>query len=147
MPYKDKEKQREYRRKYYKEYYKKNPNKKEQLKENCRKRALMYYAANSDEVKIKARMYHAPHRRVYTQGGGIWQCFKCGATWGDGIQLDIHHKNQDNKDNRFENLVCLCKECHDRLHQKWQTETIKQLVDHELVSWEGDINECIGTST
>lgn len=23
----------------------------------------------------------------------------------------------------------------------------KQLVDHELVSWEGDINGCIGTST
>lgn len=23
----------------------------------------------------------------------------------------------------------------------------KQLVDHELVSWEGDINECIETST
>lgn len=70
MPYKDPQKRREYRRKYYKEYYEKNPDKKERKKRKARERANAYYATNADEVKIKHRMYHAPHRRAYTESGG-----------------------------------------------------------------------------
>ena len=140
MPYKDPVKQREYRRQYYKKYYLNNPDKKERIAEKARERALKYYADNSDAVKLKARMYHGTHRRMYTENSGVWACYKCKATWDDGVQLDIHHKNQDNSDNSFDNLVCLCKRCHDGLHTKWQNEVIQDLIRDGVVDWTGEYN-------
>ena len=139
MPYKDPQKRREYRCKYYKEYYEKNPDKKERKKRKARERANAYYAANADEVKIKNRIYHAPHRRAYTESGGKWECCKCGSTWDDGVQLDVHHKDMNNENNDPSNLVCLCKECHDSLHRTLIKEVIPELMKRGVIEWDGTI--------
>lgn len=128
MPYKDSKEKKQYRHQYYEAHRGKAS---EQAKE--------YYDTNSNEIKTKIRKLRSPHKRAYTEGGGEWKCFKCGKTWGDGTQLDIHHKDMNNTNNEFENLVCLCKGCHDSLHLMFNKVTIPDLIRRGVVSWEGEI--------
>ena len=53
-------------------------------------------------------------REHYKKTTGIMHCEKCGLeTWqGQPIPLEIHHVNGDNTDNRLENLLLLCPNCH-----------------------------------
>ena len=53
-------------------------------------------------------------REHYKKTTGIRHCEKCGLeTWqGQPIPLEIHHVNGDNTDNRLENLLLLCPNCH-----------------------------------
>ena len=82
------------------------------------------------------KRYHAEYRsykrsvakRTYTNNGGEWKCAFCGVTWEDGFQLDIHHKDQDHTNNEFNNLVCLCSQCHNELHTKWYKHVIPSLI-------------------
>ena len=80
------------------------------------------------------------HKRAYTDGGGVWECFYCGATRDGGVELHIHHKDQDNTNNEFSNLVCLCERCHLHiLHSRWNNKTIPELIRTGIVDWEGNI--------
>ena len=129
MPQKDPEKRKAYDNKYRQEHLeeKKVYNKK-------------HYQEYSEEVKINRKRYGLPHKRIYTNGGGIWVCYKCHATREDDVQLDIHHKDQDSSNNTFNNLVCLCTKCHlGGLHNKWQNHTIPELIKRGIVDWEGNI--------
>jgi Zn finger protein HypA/HybF involved in hydrogenase expression len=49
-----------------------------------------------------------------------YKCSKCGiSSWNDSfISLELHHINEINNDNRLENLVLLCPNCHSQLHSK-----------------------------
>lgn len=108
--YKDPIKQAEYYTQYWKSH-------REQKKEYLKKRGLL-------------------HKRVYTDGGGEWKCALCGTTWDDGAELHIHHKDQINSNNDFNNLVCLCRSCHEKVHNNWIM-CVKELVDLGIVDWTG----------
>lgn len=101
-----------------------------------------YREANRDKIKHRKRSYHAHrssvHKRVYDDEIGVWICQFCGAREGE-IQLDVHHVNQDRSNNNPSNLVCLCKNCHQKLHQRWSTEVIPSLIDKGIVDWQGNI--------
>lgn len=128
VPHKNPEEKKQYRHRYYEAHRGKAA---EQAKE--------YYDTNSDGIKTRIRKRKFPHKRAYTEGGGEWKCFKCGKTWDDGVQLDIHHKDMNNTNNEFGNLVCLCKECHDSLHLAFNKITIPDLIRRGIVSWEGEV--------
>ena len=53
-------------------------------------------------------------REHYKKTTSIRYCEKCGLeTWqGQPIPLEIHHVNGNNTDNRLENLLLLCPNCH-----------------------------------
>ena len=54
-------------------------------------------------------------RAVKQQAG--WKCVSCGVLLeGTRHLLDVHHVNGDKRDNRDDNLRCLCKECHQKEH-------------------------------
>ena len=44
-----------------------------------------------------------------------WQCSSCGARH----QLEVHHVNGDKRNNRNDNLRCLCKACHSKEHRHY----------------------------
>lgn len=125
------ERKKEYNKKYNKEYGKKNAYKRRVAWISEEQRLL-----RNEKMKLRS----TPYKRVFTNGGGIWKCAICKSTWNDGIELHIHHKDQDRSNNEFENLVCLCEKCHfGNIHNKWLNETIPALIHAGIVSWKGVI--------
>lgn len=59
---------------------------------------------NSQKIKI----------RLVREGVKKWECEKCGISeWNDmPIMLELHHINGNHFDNRLENLLLLCPNCH-----------------------------------
>jgi len=43
-------------------------------------------------------------------------CEACGSQ----EKLRVHHKNKNRQDNRIENLMIVCKSCHNKIHEKWK---------------------------
>jgi 5-methylcytosine-specific restriction endonuclease McrA len=44
-----------------------------------------------------------------------YKCGLCGNTgnwWGQELVLELHHKNSNPRDNRLDNLVFMCPNCH-----------------------------------
>lgn len=125
MPYKNKEDKKKWKDKNRHKYRVSGMSEEQRLRNNER-----------------MRMRGLPHKRAYTDGGGEWKCYYCGATHEDGVELHIHHKNQDKTDNSFSNLVCLCEHCHlGVLHSRWNNRTIPELIRRGIVDWEGNIRE------
>lgn len=52
-------------------------------------------------------------RRIYELFGNATRCEKCGK---EG-RLDIHHKDENPNNNNLENLMCVCRSCHMKIHR------------------------------
>lgn len=100
MPYKDPQKRREYARRFYS-----SPEQKAKKRE--------YDHARYERLKPQTRERNSrwlyPHRFAYD---GEWVCAECGST----DRPVIHHRDHDHSNNDPENLMCLCRSCHARLH-------------------------------
>ena len=69
------------------------------------------------EILVKDSTYMSTNKlrkRLITEGYKSYKCESCGLVeWlGKPIKLELHHKNGDNSDNRLENLLVLCPNCH-----------------------------------
>ena len=129
MPYKDPEKRKECKR---------NSKRKNQYKYRVDFMTEEQRIRNNQRMKFRG----LPHKRAYTDNGGVWMCYYCGTTMEDGVELHIHHKDQDPTNNSFENLVCLCEQCHlGVLHRRWNNVVIPELIRRGIVDWEGNIRE------
>ena len=75
-----------------------------------------YKEFSNDEVFVENSKYKSGWRlrERYKKLKNINHCEICGTKeWlGKPIALEIHHKNDVNTDNRLENLVILCPNCH-----------------------------------
>jgi hypothetical protein len=60
-----------------------------------------------DREKKRGWHHQRQHRRWV---GSI--CERCGFIPEDCCQLDVHHKDKDHKNNKQENLITLCANCH-----------------------------------
>lgn len=69
-------------------------------------------------------------------------CECCGETF-TARQLEIHHRNHNEGDNRRENLLVICKKCHDMIHQQEGGLRNKSQEDVSDLEY-GDINKNIG---
>lgn len=85
--------------------------------------------SNCGPVRIRRRVPSAFGRKSYfqcqnarrRQSGGrgyeyrehkAAECFRCGFIPEHSRQLDVHHRNGNHRDDRVENLVTLCANCH-----------------------------------
>jgi 5-methylcytosine-specific restriction endonuclease McrA len=50
-------------------------------------------------------------RMIYIERCGIPSCSHCGK-----VPADVHHLNEDKRDNSKENLIALCRSCHVAYH-------------------------------
>jgi hypothetical protein len=68
---------------------------------------------------LHTKFHNRVHRRrlIELRGNG---CENCGVTeWlGEELVPDVHHKNEDRTDNRFENLLIVCPNCHRHFHPR-----------------------------
>jgi hypothetical protein len=69
-----------------------------------------------DEPKRKhVRKSDREHLLDYQKG----KCGRCKQSFKrKGVRPKVHHKNLNPKDNRIVNLVLVCPDCHDKIHQK-----------------------------
>jgi hypothetical protein len=74
-----------------------------------------------DEIvfALHTKFHNRVHRKrlIEIRGNG---CERCGTTeWlGEVLVPDIHHKNKDRTDNRQENLLVVCPNCHRHFHPR-----------------------------
>ena len=68
------------------------------------------------EILVKDSTYQSYKlkQRLIKENVKPYRCERCGLTeWQEqSIPLELHHINGNNKDNRLENLILLCPNCH-----------------------------------
>lgn len=76
----------------------------------------MQYGLFNEKPKRKAvRISDRKHLLEFQNG----KCWKCGKSFKQmKVRTMVHHKNLNPKDNRITNLVLVCPNCHDKIHQK-----------------------------
>lgn len=59
-------------------------------------------------------------KRLINEGLKINKCEKCGIDkWqNDTISIQLHHIDENNMNNKIENLILLCPNCHSQMHKK-----------------------------
>lgn len=74
---------------------------------------------DSDVFALHTKFHNRVQRKRLIEIRGN-RCETCGITkWlGDELVPDIHHKNEDRTDNRLENLLVVCPNCHRHFHPK-----------------------------
>lgn len=75
--------------------------------------SAMWYIENNKPVDIpKLR------RKLIEEGIKEAKCERCGITeWcGDTVPLELHHLDGDHFNNKLENLIILCSNCHAQIH-------------------------------
>ena len=61
-----------------------------------------------------------------------YTCEQCGVQLKNAPQcVDTHHGDHDKQNNRYSNLVCLCKCCHAKLHGHYSPGSCKDYIDKE----------------
>lgn len=75
-----------------------------------------FVAKPIEDILIKDSTYQSYKLKVRLLNEGLksHKCEICGLTeWqGCAIPLELHHVNGDNRDNRLENILLLCPNCH-----------------------------------
>jgi len=67
------------------------------------------------EKRKPVRQSDRKHLLDYQKG----KCFKCKKSFKQmRVRPILHHKNLNPKDNRITNLILICPNCHDKIHQK-----------------------------
>lgn len=69
--------------------------------------------------KLKRYYYPKNWKKIsynYRQKAG-WTCEKCGTYCNDRYNLHVHHKNSIKSQCKSNNLIALCKNCHEKEHQ------------------------------
>lgn len=74
------------------------------------------HAVSIEELLVAGRPRQRGHvkRRLIAEGLKENRCEQCGITdWrGEPLSMELHHVNGDGEDNRLENLMLLCANCH-----------------------------------
>lgn len=55
------------------------------------------------------------YRKVFLEVGGVLKCSRCGYDEFES-SVQVHHKDHDRGNNKIENLLPLCANCHSGLH-------------------------------
>ena len=78
-----------------------------------------YLKLQSEEKRTSSNA-HTTARKVNELIMHKTECERCGKTG----KLDIHHRDKNWNNNEPENLQCLCRSCHMKLHAKERTKNI-----------------------
>lgn len=83
----------------------------------------MQFGLLGEEKKRKpVRTSDRKHLLEFQKG----KCWKCKKSFKQmGVRKILHHKNLNPKDNRITNLVLVCPNCHDKIHQKEKKVRVK----------------------
>ena len=92
--------------------YATNPNRKGRPHYESRVSAL-YYIENNIPISIPVL-----RRKLIEEGFKENKCERCGITeWmGGDVPLELHHIDENHHNNRLDNLLILCSNCHAQLH-------------------------------
>ena len=92
--------------------YRTNQNRKDRPHYEARVPAMWYIENNKPISAPKLR------KKLIDEGIKEAKCERCGITeWmGDAVPLELHHIDENHFNNRLENLIILCSNCHAQIH-------------------------------
>lgn len=70
------------------------------------------YVKKGENSQLYTAAHHSSRKVVYLIEDREKKCELCGTT----INIDVHHKDGNYRNNRSENLMVVCRSCHMKLH-------------------------------
>ena len=78
---------------------------------DCMKKAFIKQGKNNQGY---SPAHHTARKIIYTIYNKEYKCEKCGST----KNVDVHHIDGDYTNNNSDNLMLLCRSCHNKIHRK-----------------------------
>ncbi len=80
------------------------------------------FAPKKSKKRTPVRTSDKKHLLDYQKG----KCYRCKKSFKQmKVRAILHHKNLNREDNRITNMVLVCPNCHDKIHQKKQNVRVK----------------------
>lgn len=99
-----------------------------------------------DDLKENTHFTHAQLVRMLMEIREI-KCEYCGLSneWnGQALHLEIHHKNSNHSDNRIENLMIVCPNCHAVIEKRGVNDSKRSCAEQKIINEKGRCCEHCG---
>lgn len=104
--------------------------------------SMDYYYRNREKIRLQVKDSRHGKNALKCFERDNFTCQKCGKqakTIREILQFIPHRINFNEKDNRLENLLTLCRSCHSVLHRELEEKAVKSASENQFIKWTKEI--------